>query len=292
MIWLIGANGMLGREISEKLSLHGIDFQKTDLDVDITDFRCLEDFCNGKCFSWLINCSAYTAVDKAETEPDKAMSINAEGVANIAKIAHHVNAKLIHFSTDYVFDGSADEPYSENHLPNPVSVYGKTKYRGEELLQKEFERFFIIRISWLYGIHGPNFVKTMLRLFSEKHELNVVNDQIGSPTWCGQLAENIVQMLNLDPEDYGIYHYSDEGDISWYDFACEIKHQALKHNIPINDIKISPISTDQYPTPAKRPANSRFCKDKIKELLRFDVVSWQTNLEHFFNQSVTDSQSR
>jgi dTDP-4-dehydrorhamnose reductase len=283
MIWLIGEKGMLGQQLAEEFKANSIDYIGTDLDVDITDEKALTAFADGKSIDWIINCSAYTAVDKAESEEAKAMLINGTGVGNIAKAAQLLDAKLIHFSTDYVFDGTKDGIYTEADTVNPQSAYGRTKLEGEKQLRAIWDKSFIIRISWLYGIHGPNFVKTMLRLFSEKPELGVIHDQIGSPTYAKTLAENIRQLVQTDNCSYGIYLYADNGYISWYDFTVKIKELALSHDLLSKDLTINPISTEQYPLPAPRPANSRFCKDKIKNNLGFTVKNWDDNLADFIS---------
>lgn len=284
MIWLIGYKGMLGTEIYEQFKNDNIDFVYSDKEVDISDLAQLEKFADKKDISWIINCSAYTAVDKAESEFDVCNTINNIGVGNIAKIAQRINAKLIHFSTDYVFDGENKNPYDEGGSTNPQSVYGKTKLDGENSIISIFDKYFIIRISWLYGQYGGNFVGTMLRLFGERDEISVVSDQRGTPTYALELAKNIINLIKSDSELYGVYHYSDEGDISWYDFALEIYKIAKNIGLITRDIKIHPIPTDNYPTPAKRPAFSLLNKSKIKSNLKFNVVDWGKNLEHYLTE--------
>lgn len=284
MIWLIGNKGMLGTQMEKFLLKEKMGFYASDKEADITSIKCLEDFINNKKIRYIINCSAYTAVDKAETEQEPAYRINAEGVENIAKIAKKLNAVLIHFSTDYVFDGSKKSPYSENDETLPASVYGKTKLQGELLLKKITEKYFIFRISWLYGIYGPNFVKTMVRLFNEKNELNVVEDQKGSPTYCSVLAKNIISLLKEENTRYGTYHYSDEGTISWYDFANKIQELAFKNGFTKKKIPIHPIPAERYPLPAKRPLNSAFDKAKVKSELNFTMNKWEDNLEAYFQE--------
>jgi len=175
MIWLIGCKGMLGTQISNELTRNGSTFTSTDIETDITDIDTLRKFAEGKDISTIINASAYTAVDKAENEEEKALAINATGTCNIAKVASEINADVIHFSTDYVFDGTKDGAYTEDDAVNPVSAYGRTKLAGEEALKAETDRYYIFRISWLYGVYGANFVKTMVRLMSERDELGIVS---------------------------------------------------------------------------------------------------------------------
>lgn len=283
MIWLIGKNGMLGQQLAEVLTENNLRFVGTDLEVDITNYQNLVDFADDQPFDWIINCSSYTAVDKAETEQDKAFAINSSGVGNIAKFAKEHNIKLIHFSTDYVFSGDKDGIYSETDPAGPKSVYGRSKLEGEKQIIRQCTNYFIFRISWLYGIHGPNFVKTMLRLFKDKDELNVIDDQVGSPTYTKSLAENIAMLIRNNDDNFGVYLYSDEGYISWYDFAVTIKEMALKHQLEIKDVKLNPIPTEQYPLPAPRPANSRFSKQKVEEFLDFKIHDWNNNLADFFS---------
>ena len=284
MIWLIGANGMLGRELAQQLTVHHISFAGTDIEVDITDINALTTVSQGKNFRWIINCSAYTAVDKAASDQEKALLINGHGVANIAQTAKNCGAKLIHFSTDYVFDGNKSGIYTETDEPNPQSVYGSTKLVGELAITKTWPEAFIIRISWLYGIYGPNFVKTMIRLFAEKPELNIIHDQIGSPTYAKTLATNIVKLITADRNEFGTYLYADDGYISWYDFAVKIQQLAVNFKLISRAIPIKPITTSQYPLPAKRPANSRFSKELIRSKLDFQVDNLEDNLTQFFNE--------
>ncbi len=286
MIWLIGNKGMLGSEIEAQLQKNGMDYVASDRDVDITDESALDAFANGKNIGWIINCSAYTAVDKAESDTNLCEQINATGPLNIAKIAKKTGAKLIHFSTDYVFDGNAQTPYRPEDTPNPQSVYGSTKLKGEENIRSVFNRFFIIRIAWLYGKYGPNFVKTMLRLFAERDELKVVSDQFGAPTYALILAKNVVNMIQRNNETFGVYHYTDAGKISWYDFAKEIYRIARMTNKIKKDVTIKPVPTSEYPTPAKRPAFSLLDCHKTVEKLGFEQVDWKDNLMYYLKSDV------
>ncbi|MBC8485990.1 MAG: dTDP-4-dehydrorhamnose reductase [Candidatus Cloacimonetes bacterium] len=278
MIWLIGDKGMLGRQIATELNGAGIFFYGSDKEVDIGDITALEKFVNHKSINWIINCSAYNFVDKCESEKDLAYQVNAFGVENLAKISNTINAKIIHFSSDYVFDGNSNKAYNESDIPTPLSVYGKSKLEGEKLIQRIKKQYFIFRISWLYGIYGNNFVKTMLRLFEEKNEINVINDQIGSPTYADGLAKNIVRLIKNNSEKYGIYHYSDEGEISWFDFAVQIQESAHNLGLISKKIKINPIKTSQYPTSAERPRYSRLDKTKVQRKLNFAILDWKMNL--------------
>jgi dTDP-4-dehydrorhamnose reductase len=190
MIWLVGVNGMLGREIAEKLSSEKMQFISSDIDVDITDKRALDAFVEDKNIDWIINASAYTAVDKAEAEEELAEKINAFGVGNLAAVARDKGAKIVHFSTDYVYNGEGTSFHKETDSVEPVSAYGRTKLNGEIAVQERLSKYFIFRISWLYGVYGNNFVKTMVKLFNDRPELNIINDQIGAPTNASGLAYN------------------------------------------------------------------------------------------------------
>ena len=274
---------MLGTELSNKIRSSSLEFIESDIDIDIANVDTLRGFAEGKSVDWIINASAYTAVDKAESEEDAAHEINALGVRNIARVAFEIGAKVVHFSTDYVFDGSKPEAYLESDDVNPISAYGRTKLEGERELAANCDKFFIFRISWLYGIHGANFVKTMVRLFNDKPELGIVGDQKGAPTYTGVLADNIIQLVKSGSGSFGVYHYSDEGEISWYDFAVEICRQASSRGLCSSDVILNSITTEQFPTPAKRPSYSMLNKSKVKEL-GFDVLDWKENLKRYFNE--------
>lgn len=286
VIWLIGNKGMLGKQIEKELVENKFSFIISDKEVDIVNLENLKGFIKNKKINWIINCAAYTAVDKAEDDSDQAFMINSNGVENIAKIAYVLDAKMIHFSTDYVYSGNSNVPYKEDDKTNPQSIYGKSKLEGENHLINKMKKFFIFRISWLYGIYGPNFVRTMIRLFGEKDNVKVVCDQIGAPTYTGQLAKNIIHLIQNNSDKYGIYHYSDEGEISWYDLAIKIKEMLHKKNFVFknSDLKIQSVSTNEYPTKAKRPGNSLLDKTKIRKILNFKIKNWEENLYQFFNE--------
>ena len=282
MVWVIGANGMLGQTLTDTLQKAQIPYIATDMEVDITDKKSLSDYCSSNdSISWIVNCSAYTNVDGAESQEEKAYQINHHGVANIANCAQDMQIPLIHISTDYVFDGMDKYPKKETDSTGPISIYGKSKLAGEMALQEITDKYFIIRTAWLYGLMGNNFVKTMLRLMNEKEQLNVVNDQIGSPTLTIGLAQAIVKIIQDNSKEYGIYHYSDEGKISWYDFACEIYKQGKQIGLINNTVKINPVPSSAYPTPAKRPAFSLMDKTKIKTALDIKVKDWKENLNTY-----------
>jgi dTDP-4-dehydrorhamnose reductase len=273
---------MLGKEFAAAFAKAGISYTGTGSEIDVTDKNAVLSFISGKDFTYIINCSAYTAVDKAESEEDRAMRVNRDGVHNLALAAKQVDAVLVHFSTDYVFDGEAAEPYRESDTTNPVSAYGRTKLAGEKALIDISGKYFIFRISWLYGRFGGNFVSTMIRLMNERDSLGVVDDQKGSPTYTKCLAENIIRLMNSGSNKYGIYHCSDEGVISWYDFAAAIYRMGKEKGIIRKNVELRRITTDQYPAPAKRPAMSAFNKDKIKGLDGFKLNRWEDNLSDYF----------
>jgi len=284
MIWLVGNRGMLGTEVEALLQQHGMAYFATDREVDITDQDRLQQFVSDKPLSWIINCSAYTAVDKAEDEPELAFRINADGPRNLAGIARDKEAKLIHISTDYVYDGTKEGAYTETDSPNPLGVYGASKYQGEVHIQKTLQAYFIVRTSWLYGKHGNNFVKTMLRLFRERDEVRVVGDQWGSPTYAPDLAGALLAIVRSNSEAYGVYHFTNEGIVSWYDFSCEIYRMAQKTELLTKDVRILRITTDEYPTKAHRPQNSRMSKDKIRNAFHIAVRPWQEGLKDFLQE--------
>ncbi|WP_194768190.1 dTDP-4-dehydrorhamnose reductase [Tamlana sp. I1] len=242
-------------------------------ELDITSLSQVQDFFNANTIDYCVNCAAYTAVDQAEKDEAKAFEINALGAKNLALVCKDHNAILIHISTDFVFDGASNKPYTETDTPNPISVYGASKLQGEIEIQKALKEHFIIRTSWLYSEYGNNFMKTMLRLGEIRDELSVVNDQIGTPTYAGDLAEVMLQIIKTKTDIYGLYHYSHLGEISWYDFANVI----FKFNK--SNVKLHAIPSTEYPTPAKRPSYSVLDKSKITKLLAISVPNWEKRLE-------------
>ncbi|MFH4969242.1 dTDP-4-dehydrorhamnose reductase [Gaetbulibacter sp. M240] len=273
-ILVTGANGQLGlciKDLQEKYP--DLRFIFSDyLDLDITDLGQVQQFFKTNNLDYCVNCAAYTAVDKAETEKEAAFNINVTGAKNLAMACEANLVVLVHISTDFVFDGTSNRPYKETDAPNPLSVYGKTKLEGELAIQNNLKEHFIIRTSWLYSEHGNNFVKTMLRLAKTKDEISVVSDQIGSPTYAGDLAEVIIRIILRGSNDYGVYHFSNEGEISWYDFATAIFEQGKK------EIEVKPIKTESYPTAAKRPKFSVLDTSKIKNILKIEVPFWRKHI--------------
>lgn len=274
-ILVTGANGQLGSEL-RKIGFTALDdvFYTDVAELDITSYEAVAKFVEVHEIDTIVNCAAYTAVDKAEDEPELAAKINTEAVANLSKVANKQDCLLIHVSTDYVFDGTGEKPYTEKDITCPVSVYGKTKLAGEEAIKKSGCLHIIIRTAWLYSTFGNNFVKTILRLAGERSELNVVSDQVGSPTYAEDLARAIVTIMENDDRGMleGVYHFSDDGICSWYDFASEIVRIS---GLPC---QVKPVTTDEYPTKTKRPAYSVLDKTKIKKTFGVSVPNWQDSL--------------
>ena len=281
-ILVTGSNGQLGSELQKIASgFSGLNFVFTDVDVlDITNLQAVDDFCKDKGFDFIVNCAAYTAVDKAESDLDMAYKINRDAVKNLAKVASKYNAALIHVSTDYVFDGTSYRPYVEDDTINPQSAYGKTKAAGEFEALK-YHRSIVIRTSWLYSSFGANFVKTMMKLGSERRELKVIYDQIGTPTYAEDLALSIISITRVSIENEiksGIYHFSNEGVCSWYDFAFEII-DFQKYNC-----SVKPIESKDYPSIVKRPFYSVLNKTKIKSTFNIEIPHWKTSLYKCLNE--------
>ncbi len=276
-VLVTGSYGQLGSEIRAICQADGSGnrFIFTDIDtLDICDRVAVANFFDTKGIDIVVNCAAYTAVDRAETDVEMCRNINCAAVANIVNAAKTRNAKIIHISTDYVFDGQAYKPYVETDSINPRSVYGLTKAEGEAVLMSEYaDNTVIIRTSWLYSLFGNNFVKTMIRLGKERENLSVVFDQVGTPTNAADLAQAVIKILTSDNFVAGIYHYSNEGVCSWYDFAKAI------FDLTQIDCRILPIESTQYPTPAKRPHYSVLNKGKIKQTYNIVVPHWSDSLK-------------
>ena len=281
MIWLVGNQGMLGTEVHHRLQLREVKHVATDLDVDITDKQALSKFSAPLDLSWIVNCSAYTAVDRAEDEPEQAFRINAEGTRNLALTARQKGAGFLHISTDYVYDGLKEGAYLETDIPNPLGVYGRSKLQGELYIIENTDKYIILRTAWLYGPNGNNFVRTMLRLFQERDEVRVVADQWGTPTLAGDLADTILKIITREPIRYGTFHFTNEGRTNWFDFASLILELARKYHLVDREIRLIPINTEQYPTKALRPANSYLSKDTIKTTFGIYVRPWQEALDSF-----------
>lgn len=280
-ILVTGANGQLGRELRNILEseIPGQSIYTDVSELDLTDSKAVDLFFKQNEISHVVNCAAYTAVDRAEEEKLECASININAVKNLAIAADSIGAKIIHISTDYVFDGTAHRPYKESDKVNPISEYGTTKRKGETALLALAPESIIIRTSWLYSPHGNNFVKTMMRLGEERPEIKVVCDQIGSPTYALDLAKAIYNVLTSHQWVEGIFHYSNEGVCSWYDFA-----KAIHRVAGINGCIVSPIPTEEYPTAASRPFYSVLDKSRIKATYGTKVPYWEDSLIDCINR--------
>ena len=310
MVWLIGCKGMLGSEVARQLDDNSIPWVGTDTDVDITDPLALEAFASshdstatktggavskgkthGK-IKWVINCAAFTDVNRAESSEELATKLNEAGPRNIARTARQIGAKMIHISTDYVFDGKGSEPYTETTPKAPLGVYGKTKSLGEDSVQKEMTQYYILRTAWLYGFDGKNFVYTMTKAMNSNPSVKVVNDQRGTPTCAIDLAGVIIKIIQTSERatglfgknsaiPYGIYHFTNMGDITWFDFAKKIYELGKKYERISNTCTVEPCATSDYPTPAQRPAYSVLSKEKIQKALKIKIPEWDESLEKF-----------
>ena len=283
-ILITGANGMLAKEVKEKFE-KGNEIIATDVaELDITDEKAVMEYINNLKPEYIINCAAYTAVDKAEENYELADKINGDGPANLAKAAKVAGAKLVHISTDYVFGGELDtsKDYKEDDPKAPVTAYGKTKLRGEEEIEKNMEEYYIFRTAWLYGVGGNNFVKTMTKLGTTRDEINVVSDQHGSPTYAKDLTNIIYQAINKKIP-YGIYNATNQGYTTWYEFTKEIlAEQGI-------ECKVNPVTTDEYIemmkiTQAKRPFNSQMSKAKL-EACGIKVPEWKDGLKRYLEEA-------
>lgn len=287
MIWLIGNKGMLGNDVEKLLKERGLIYCASDKEVDISDYKALEKFGKDKKIKWVINCAGYTKVDKAEEEIDEAFRINKDGVRNIALFSANRQIRLIHISTDYVFDGRQERTaaYSEDDKTNPINIYGKSKLAGEEEIKKILEEYFIIRTAWLCGLQGNNFIFTMLRLFKERDLVKVVEDQWGSPTYTVDLAGAILKIIEDNLVSYGIYHFTNEGMTSWYEFARAIYKKAKRLGLIEGNkkVEIQPIKTEDCPTVARRPKYSVLSKEKIRRKFNLGIRDWDKALEDFLS---------
>ncbi|WP_432631063.1 dTDP-4-dehydrorhamnose reductase [Brotaphodocola sp.] len=277
-VLVTGAKGQLGTDLMNELEKRGIESIGVDVqEMDITDKEaCMRVISESKADA-VIHCAAYTAVDAAEDNVDLCRKINGEGTRNVALACQATGAKLMYISTDYVFDGQGTRPWEPDDSRSPLNVYGQTKYEGELAVEELVEKFFTVRIAWVFGVAGKNFIKTMLRLGKERGAVSVVDDQVGSPTYTYDLARLLVDMIQTDR--YGRYHATNEGFCSWYEFACEIFRQA-----GMNEVKVTPVSSDQFPVKAVRPANSRMSKAKLAENGFEPLPTWQDALGRFLKE--------
>lgn len=275
-ILVTGVKGQLGYDVVNEAEQRGIEAVGVDIEeMDITDASQVDQVIKSGHYDAVVHCAAWTAVDKAEEMVDVCRKVNAEGTANIAKVCAELDIPMMYFSTDYVFDGEGTRHWEEYDERHPLNVYGQTKYEGELAVEK-LKKFFIVRIAWVFGKNGNNFIKTMLRLGKEKGAVSVVNDQIGSPTYTYDLARLVVDMIQTDA--YGIYHATNEGLCSWYEFACEIFKQAKM------DVAVTPVDSDAFPAKAKRPKNSRMNRSELDKHGFTRLPSWQDALSRYLKE--------
>ena len=274
-VLVTGVKCQLGHDVMNELALRGIEGTGVDVEeMDITDRAACETVISQEKPDAVIHCAAYTAVDAAEDNLELCRKINAEGTRNIARVCKAMDIKMMYISTDYVFNGCGERPWEPDDHREPLNVYGLTKYEGEIAVEQNVKKYFIVRIAWVFGINGKNFIKTMLRLGKEKGAVSVVNDQIGSPTYTYDLARLLVDMIQTDR--YGRYHATNEGLCSWYEFACEIFRQA-----GMDEVKVTPVDSAGFPAKAKRPSNSRMSKEKLTENGFERMPSWQDALGRY-----------
>ena len=275
-VLVTGVKGQLGYDVMNELAGRGHEGIGVDIqEMDITDAASVEKVITEAAPDAVIHCAAYTAVDAAEDNVDLCRRVNAGGTENIARVCKALNCKMMYISTDYVFNGQGTRPWEPDDKREPLNVYGQTKYEGE-LAVETMEKFFLVRIAWVFGVNGKNFIKTMLNLGKTRDHLTVVADQIGSPTYTYDLARLLVDMIETDK--YGRYHATNEGLCSWYEFACEIFKQAGMN------VTVSPVTSDQYPAKAKRPMNSRMDKSKLDEMGFKRLPSWQDALGRYLKE--------
>ena len=277
-VLVTGVKGQLGYDVVKECEKRGIEAIGVDVEeMDITDAAACERVITEAKADAVIHCAAYTAVDAAEDNQDLCRKVNAEGTRNIAEVCRKLDIKMMYFSTDYVFNGQGERPWEPDDPREPLNVYGQTKYEGELAVQELLEKYFSVRIAWVFGVNGKNFIKTMLRLGKERGAVSVVDDQIGSPTYTYDLARLVVDMIQTDR--YGIYHATNEGLCSWYEFACQIFKAA-----GMNQVKVTPVDSTAFPAKAKRPHNSRMDKSKLAENGFEPLPSWEDALERYLKE--------
>ena len=273
-VLVTGVKGQLGYDLVNELEKRGMTAIGVDIDeMDITDAVSVNKVIKEAAPDAVIHCAAYTAVDAAEDNVELCRKVNAEGTANIAEVCKELDIKMMYISTDYVFDGQGERPWEPDDERHPLNVYGQTKYEGEVAVTDALDKYFIVRIAWVFGVNGKNFIKAILNKAKTVDTLTVVNDQFGSPTYTYDLARVLVDMIQT--EKYGFYHATNEGICTWYEFACEIIRQAGM------DAKVLPVSADQYPAKAKRPTNSRMSKEKLTENGFEKLPAWQDALKRY-----------
>jgi dTDP-4-dehydrorhamnose reductase len=274
-VLVTGINGQLGHDVMGELKKRGYEAVGVDIgEMDITDAQCVKRVITQAAPEAVVHCSAYTAVDRAEEEVELCRRVNAEGTKNVAEVCAELDCKLLYLSTDYIFSGEGERPWEPGDEPDPLNVYGLTKFEGEQEIKSRMDKYFIVRISWVFGVNGNNFIKTMLRLGRENGAVRVVDDQIGSPTYTYDLAVLLVDMI--ETEKYGEYHASNEGICSWYEFAKEIFAAA-----GMNEVEVTPVSSEEFPAKAKRPKNSRMSKEKLVKNGFNKLPSWQDAVKRY-----------
>ena len=282
-----GVKGQLGYDVVNELTKRGYEAVGVDIEeMDITDETSVNKVIKEYNPDVVVHCAAWTAVDAAEDEENipKVMAVNAKGTENIAKVCKEIDAKMIYISTDYVFNGQGETPWKPDDEREPLNVYGQSKYEGELAVTSLLEKYYIVRIAWVFGVNGKNFIRTMINLGQTHDKLTVVSDQIGTPTYTYDLARLLVDMAETDK--YGIYHATNEGGyISWYDFTVEIMKQAGQYDEKYAKVQVSPVSSDAYPAKAKRPSNSRMNKDKLKENGFTPLPTWQDALGRYLKDA-------
>lgn len=277
-VLVTGVKGQLGFDVVKELEKRGHTAVGTDVDtMDITDAEKVREVITAALPDAVIHCAAYTAVDAAEDNIELCRRINADGTRNIAQVCKDLDIKMIYISTDYVFDGEGTQFWNPDDERHPLNVYGQTKYEGELAVESLLEKYYIVRIAWVFGVNGKNFIKTMLNLGKNHDHLTVVCDQVGSPTYTYDLSRLLVDMAETDK--YGRYHATNEGLCSWYEFACEIFKQA-----GYDHVTVSPVSSAEYPAKAKRPSNSRMNKDKLTENGFEKLPTWQDALQRYLKE--------
>ncbi len=277
-VLVTGAKGQLGTDLMNELEKRGLEGIGVDVDeMDVTDSEACRQVISSANVDAVIHCAAYTAVDAAEEQVELCRRINGDGTRHVAQACRDCGIKMMYISTDYVFDGKGQRPWEPDDHREPLNVYGLTKYEGELAVEELLERYFTVRIAWVFGKQGKNFIKTMLRLGKERGAVSVVNDQVGSPTYTYDLARLLVDMIQT--EHYGRYHATNEGICSWYEFACEIFRQA-----GMDQVQVTPVSSESFAAKAVRPSNSRMSKEKLSEKGFVRLPSWQDALERYLKE--------
>lgn len=277
-VLVTGVKGQLGYDVVRELQSRGHEAIGVDIEeMDITDETAVSRVMEETAPEAVIHCSAFTAVDRAEEEQELCYKVNVEGTENIAKMCQKLGCKMLYLSTDYIFSGEGQRPWEPEDTPSPLNAYGQSKYQGEVALRQYVDKYFIVRISWVFGINGNNFIKTMLRLGKENGAVKVVDDQIGSPTYTFDLAKLLVDMI--ETEQYGAYHATNEGICSWYEFAKEIFQEAN-----MKEVTVTPVSSEEFPVKAKRPKNSRMSKEKLVQNGFSLLPSWQDAVKRYIEE--------